>query len=111
MTVGPIETTIEKVYGQQEITITFCSIIFYLIFLPLNFPVNWIVDVKGPRLSICTGAILIFVGSGIRCLVQFSFIFFIAGQVLCAAGEVFLVNPITKIVVNWFAPKRVNLSR
>ena len=109
VTSGPIETSIERVYGQPEITITFLNIIFDIIYLPLNFPVNWIVDVKGPRLSISIGAILIFVGGGIRCLVQFSFYFVIVGQVIYACGEVFLSNCITKIVVNWFAPRTVIL--
>ena len=109
VTIGPIATTIERVYNQPEVVTTILNIIFDISYLPLNFPVNWIVDVKGPRISICIGGILIMVGGAIRCLINFSFVFLIIGQIICACGEVFLSNCITKIVVNWFAPRTVSL--
>lgn len=81
-----------------------CYMITYVI---MNFPSNWVLDVKGIKKGIVTGAVLTAVGAGFRCLITTHFAFVIVGQVLCAIGQPFILNAPTKIAVRWFLPKNV----
>ena len=76
-------------------------------FVIFNFPSNWVLDEKGIKKGIVTGAVLTGLGSGIRCLVQISFSFMIIGQIFCAIAQPFLINAPTKIAARWFKKEHV----
>lgn len=73
-----------------------------LVYLFINFPSNWVIDVKGISKGIVVGAVLTAVGAGIRCLITTHFAFVILGQIICAIGQPFILNAPTKIAVRWF---------
>jgi MFS family permease len=80
---------------------------YMILYIFVNFPSNWVLDVKGVKKGIITGSILTAIGSGIRCLIPYSFSFLILGQVICAIAQPFILNAPTKIATRWFMPKNV----
>ena len=82
----------------------------YLIaYIFFNFPSNWVLDMKGIKKGIVLGSVLTLLGTGIRVLVNYSFVFMILGQILCAIGQPFLINAPMKIATRWFMPKNVRI--
>lgn len=79
-------------------------LIFYVV---VNFPSNWVIDVKGIKKGVVIGACLTCIGCLIRCLVRVSFAFVIAGQVFCAIAQPFLTNAPMKIATRWYTKKNV----
>jgi len=80
-----------------------------IFFVILNFPSNWVIDVKGIKKGVVIGASLTFLGCLIRCLVKVSFAFVVVGQVFCAIAQPFLINAPMKIATRWFMPQNVFL--
>lgn len=68
----------------------------------VNFPSNWVLDVKGIKKGIVCGSVLTLLGTGVRSMVKYSFAFVIIGQVFCAIGQPFLLNAPMKIATRWF---------
>lgn len=82
----------------------------YLIsYVVVNFASNWVIDVKGIRIGLIAGCLFTTLGTGIRCLVNHSFVWLIIGQFLCAIGQPFILNTPTKIATRWFMQKNVYL--
>lgn len=82
---------------------------YMIFFVILNFPSNWVIDVKGIKKGVVIGASLTFLGCLIRCLVKVSFAFVVVGQVFCAIAQPFLINAPMKIATRWFMPQNVFL--
>lgn len=80
---------------------------YMIFFVILNFPSNWVIDVKGIKKGVVIGASLTFLGCLIRCLVKVSFAFVVVGQVFCAIAQPFLINAPMKIATRWFMPQNV----
>lgn len=80
---------------------------YMICYIFINFPSNWVLDVKGIKKGIITGSVFTAIGTGIRCFVNYSFEYVIIGQFLCAIGQPFILNAPTKIATRWFLPKNV----
>lgn len=80
---------------------------YLIFFVILNFPSNWVIDVKGIKKGVVIGAALTFLGCLIRCLVRVGFAFVIIGQVFCSIAQPFILNASMKIATRWFMPKNV----
>jgi FLVCR family feline leukemia virus subgroup C receptor-related protein len=80
-----------------------------ILYVVVNFPSNWVLDVKGIKKGVVVGAVLTAIGTAVRCLVTTHFAFLIAGQVLCAIAQPFILNAPTKIAIRWFLPRSVPL--
>lgn len=75
-----------------------------LFYVLVNFPSNWLLDVKGIKAGILLGAILTSLGAAIRVFAFANFYFVIAGQILCAIAQPIILNATTKVAVRWFLP-------
>lgn len=73
--------------------------IFYVF---INFPSNWVLDVKGIKKGIVVGSVLTLLGTGVRSMVKYSFAFVLIGQFICAIAQPFLLNAPMKIATRWF---------
>ena len=82
---------------------------YMIVYIFINFPANWVLDVRGIKKGIVIGAVLTAIGAGIRCFVATSFAFVIVGQVVCAIAQPFILNAPTKIAIRWFVLKDVTL--
>jgi len=84
---------------------------YMVMYIFVNFPSNWVLDMKGIKKGVVVGAVLTALGSGVRCLIDFDFSFMIIGQVLCAIAQPFILNAPTKIAARWFFPEKVILIK
>jgi len=89
-------------YGVDQLSILLLSLIFMVVYIPVNFLASWMIDKYNLRIGAGVGAIL----GGI-----FGFLRFIAGpnytlalifQIGIAVGQPFILNSITKLSANWF---------
>lgn len=106
--VTPISQPIEKAYDISAAWVAFIPMSYLIFFVILNFPSNWVIDVKGIKKGLVIGAALTFLGCLIRCLVRVSFAFVIIGQVFCSIAQPFILNASMKIATRWFMPKNVH---
>lgn len=110
VTASPISVPIGRAYNQSDAVVSIIPMSYMIIYVFMNFPSNWVLDVRGIRKGIVVGAVLTAVGSGFRCLISTDFSFVIIGQVLCAIGQPFILNAPTKIAVRWFMPENVKFN-
>lgn len=82
--------------------VSLLPMLFMLLYVGLNFPSNWVLDGKGIKKGVVTGATLTFLGSGIRAMVKYNFFFLLVGQVVCAMAQPFILNAGMKIATRWF---------
>lgn len=106
---SPISVTIANAYNQSEALVSIIPMSYMIVYVFINFPSNWVLDVKGIKKGIVAGAVLTTLGAGLRCFVSFDFSFAIVGQVVCAIGQPFILNSFTKVAIRWFMPKNVLL--
>lgn len=106
--VTPIAVPIERAYNISSQWVAFIPMSFMIFYIFVNFPSNWVIDVKGIKKGIVIGSTLTFLGCMIRCLVKVGFPFVIIGQCFTAMGQPFLINAPMKIATRWFMPQNVN---
>jgi FLVCR family feline leukemia virus subgroup C receptor-related protein len=105
--VTPIATFIEKGYGISSQVVALIPMSYLVLYVLVNFPSNWVIDVKGIKKGVMIGATLTCLGCLIRCLTRVSFYFVIVGQLFCATAQPFLINAPMKIATRWYLPKHV----
>lgn len=106
--VTPISSSIEKTYDVSAIWVAFIPMSYMLFYVFVNFPSNWVIDVKGIKKGVVIGSLMTLLGCMIRCLVKVDFAFVVVGQIFCAIGQPFLLNAPMKIATRWFMPQNVN---
>lgn len=81
--------------------------LYMIMYLFVNFPSNWILDVKGIRKGVIIGAVMTALGAGTRAFINISFIYVLIGQFFCAIAQPFILNAPAKIATFWFKEKNV----
>ena len=102
VTVSPISVSIARAYDVPDGIVSIIPMCYMATYVFINFPSNWVLDVRGIKKGIVIGAIFTAIGSGFRCLISTHFAFVIVGQILCAIGQPFILNAPTKIAIRWF---------
>jgi MFS family permease len=105
--VTPISVPIQNAYGVSAGLVAFIPMSYMLFYIFINFPSNWVIDVKGIKKGVVIGSSITFLGCLIRCLVRFGFAFVVIGQVFCAIAQPFLLNAPMKIATRWYMPQNV----
>ena len=76
-----------------------------------TFPSAYVIDKYGTRVGIAVGSALSLLGTGLRMLVNHSFVWVVVGQVIAGIGRPFILNCQAKISANWFkAEKRATVT-
>lgn len=84
------------------------TIVFFIVFIPLNFPTNYLIEKRGLRIAVVLGLLFSTAGSWMRVAFNSSLSLALAGQTLaCFAGPVFLNAP-SKLAAVWFKPGSVS---
>lgn len=96
-----------RAYDQSDAVVAIIPMCYMIVYVIVNFPSNWVLDVQGIKKGMVVGAVLTALGAAIRCLITTHFAFVIVGQILCAIAQPFILNAPTKIAVRWFLPKSV----
>ena len=81
-----------------------CYVSFNLVSIPLSPPANYLIDSRGPYPSIVLGLIIASIGAWSRLLFKIdnSFYWILAGQLVAAVGQSFVINAPTAIAQRWF---------
>ena len=109
--VSSISVQVREAYDQSEFTVSMVPMSYMIAYIFINFPANWVLDVRGIKKGIVIGAVLTALGAGIRCLVDTSFSFVIVGQAVCAIAQPFILNAPTKIAIRWFVLEDVTMQQ
>ena len=105
--VTPISVPIQNSYHVPAAIVAFIPMSYMVCYIFINFPSNWVIDMKGIKKGVVAGAALTCLGCGIRCMVKFSFYFVVVGQLFCAIGQPFLTNAPMKVATRWFTQSNV----
>ena len=83
---APLFQLLQKLYGVDLITINYLTFSYMLWYIPMNFPSTYVLDKYGLRTGVIVGFTLQVCGFWLRCLINRSFWFVLAGQTLSAIG-------------------------
>lgn len=77
--VSPISVPIARGYTVPDTLVSVIPMSYMVLYVIVNFPSNWVLDVRGIQKGIVVGAVLTAVGTAFRCLVTTHFAFVILG--------------------------------
>ncbi len=88
-------------YGQSKNAIFWLSLVFMIVYLPMNIPAALALDKFGLKWGVGIGVVLTGV-FGILRAVSTQYYWVLIFQIGCAIGQPFLLNSFTKVSSNWF---------
>ncbi|XP_067945950.1 heme transporter FLVCR2-like isoform X2 [Watersipora subatra] len=97
---------------QQSLAIDWLSMVFMLAYIPLIFPVTWLLDRKGLRVIALLGTFLNALGAWIKCTAVASdrFMVLMAAQTVCSIAQVFILGMPARVAAVWFGPDQVSTA-
>ena len=63
ITFAPITSEASSFYGQSELMIGLLSMVFMIVYIIIVLPAAWLIDTKGFRVAVGTGALLTALGA------------------------------------------------
>ncbi|KAM3919796.1 choline/ethanolamine transporter FLVCR2 isoform 2-T2 [Leptodactylus fuscus] len=109
---GIISNIFIKYYGVSSLAIDWLSMSYMLAYIPLIFPVAWLLETRGLRL-------IALIGSGLNCLGAWIktgsarpdlFGVTLFGQLICATAQVFILGMPSHIASVWFSSSEVSTA-
>ncbi|XP_038143424.1 feline leukemia virus subgroup C receptor-related protein 2 isoform X3 [Cyprinodon tularosa] len=109
---GIIGNIFVRFYNVEEFTIDWMSMIYMLTYIPLIFPVTWLLDKKGLRVIALAGTGLNCVGTWIKVVSVRPDLFGVTflGQFCCSLAQVFILGMPSKIASVWFGSEEVSTA-
>ncbi len=98
---APLITQLEARYGVGELEVSALLLVFPLLYVVLSIHAGTMTDRKGYKYTIALGSIIAAVFACLR-IFNGSFYILLAAQVGIAIGQPYVINGISKLVVNWF---------
>ncbi|XP_042311887.1 feline leukemia virus subgroup C receptor-related protein 2 isoform X3 [Sceloporus undulatus] len=107
---GSINSIVSGFYGVSPFAVDWLSMCYMLAYIPLLFPVAWLLDRKGLRLIALAGSALNCLGAWVKTGSARPQLFGVTllGQVLCSLAQVFILGMPSRIASVWFGPKEVS---
>lgn len=102
---APLITMLETTYHVTESDINWLLIIFPLIYVLLSIHAGIVIDRKGYRFGIGIGGWIMAIFACVR-IMDYSFMWLLIGQIGIAIGQPYVINGISKLVVDWFGQKQ-----
>jgi len=101
----------QPIYGVSYQQLNMVALVYMLVFLPLNFPANYIIDRWGIRVGVTISALFTCVGFWIKCFINVSgFWTLMLGQFFAALGQPFILGCPAKVAQFWFNDKQRALA-
>lgn len=99
-------------YGVTNVMIDWLSVVYMVAYIPLIFPVTWLLDRKGLRVTALLGSGLNCAGAWLKCASASPGLFWVtmAAQVVCSVAQVFILGLPSRIASVWFGPKEVSTA-
>uniref|UniRef100_A0A4W3INA9 Choline/ethanolamine transporter FLVCR1 n=1 Tax=Callorhinchus milii TaxID=7868 RepID=A0A4W3INA9_CALMI len=109
---GIINNIIMKYYSVDSFTIDWLAMIYFLAYIPLIFPVTWLLDKRGLRVIALCGAGLNCCGAWIKIASVRPDLFAVTflGQTVCGVAQVFILGMPSRIASVWFGSKEVSTA-
>ncbi|MGA2090555.1 MAG: MFS transporter [Endomicrobiales bacterium] len=101
---APLISQIQHLYGVSEFMASSLVLSFPLLYIVLSLPAGAMIDRRGYKTAIGTGALLTLVFACAR-IYTGNFWILLAAQVGIACGQPFIMNGISKLVADWFDDK------
>ena len=95
--------------GISYTYINFYAVVFFITYLPLNFPFNYLVESKGLRSSLILALLVTSVGAWIRILFNYSLLLSFIGSTITSLSNPLYVGATSKLASVWFKPSSVRL--
>ncbi|TRY88480.1 hypothetical protein DNTS_005160 [Danionella cerebrum] len=109
---GIINNIFMRFYSVDSFTIDWMSMIYMLTYIPLIFPVSWLLDKKGLRVIALVAAALNCAGTWIKVASArpdlFPVTFF--GQFTCSVAQVFILGMPSRIASVWFGSDELGIA-
>ncbi|XP_042602361.1 feline leukemia virus subgroup C receptor-related protein 2-like isoform X1 [Cyprinus carpio] len=109
---GIINNIFMRFYGVDSFTIDWMSMIYMLTYIPLIFPVAWLLDKKGLRVIALVAAALNCTGTWIKVASARPDLFPVTflGQFTCSVAQVFILGMPSRIASVWFGSEEVSTA-
>jgi predicted MFS family arabinose efflux permease len=98
---APLLEFVEKLYHVTEDQAGLLLMVFPLVYVLISIPAGKLIDRKGYRYSMCLGTLIMAIGSVIR-ISDKNFYVLLFAQTLISVAQPFIVNSISKLVLEWF---------
>jgi MFS family permease len=102
ITFAPITSAAAAFYHTSDLMIGLLSMVFMVVFIFIFLPSAYVIDTRGFRAAVGTGAVLTAVFGLTRGLFASNFTMVFISQVGIAAGQPFIIGAITKVAARWF---------
>jgi len=102
ITFAPITSAAAAFYHTSDLMIGLLSMVFMVVFIVIFLPSAYVIDTRGFRAAVGTGAVLTAVFGLTRGLFASNFTMVFISQVGIAAGQPFIIGAITKVAARWF---------
>ncbi|XP_064514858.1 heme transporter FLVCR2 isoform X1 [Pseudopipra pipra] len=109
---GSINNVFVRFYDVSAFAIDWLSMSYMLVYIPLLFPVAWLLDKRGLRLVALAGSALNAVGAWVKLgsMKPHLFPVTVLGQVICALAQVFILGMPSRIASVWFGSHEVSTA-
>ncbi|XP_061854522.1 heme transporter FLVCR2 isoform X2 [Colius striatus] len=109
---GSINNVFMHFYNVSSFAIDWLSMSYMLTYIPLLFPVAWLLDKRGLRLIALAGSALNAAGAWVKLgsLKPHLFPVTVLGQVICSMAQVFILGMPSRIASVWFGSHEVSTA-
>ncbi|MBN1329042.1 MAG: MFS transporter [Candidatus Heimdallarchaeota archaeon] len=109
ITFGGVTTESATFYGVSNFRILMLSLVFMIVYIPMNFPACWFIDKLGLKWGTGIGVILTGVFGFLRAVTH-NYWLVLTFQIMTAVGQPFILNSFTKLAASWFPEKEKTLA-
>ncbi|NWU63383.1 FLVC2 protein, partial [Pterocles burchelli] len=109
---GSINNIFMRFYGVSAFAIDWLSMSYMVTYIPLLFPVAWLLDRRGLRFIALAGSALNALGAWVKLgsLKPHLFPVTVLGQVICSLAQVFILGMPSHIASVWFGSREVSTA-
>jgi len=100
---SPVASQAATYYGVSTWWIGFLLMTFMIAFIPLSLPAAWVIDMRGFRLAVGFGVVLMAIFGVARGLAGANYTLVLLTTIGLAVAQPFLLDAWTKVPANWFA--------
>lgn len=98
---APLMTLVERRYAVSELVASMLVLVFPLVYVVLSVPAGALIDARGYRFSIGLGAVITAAFAALRIWDAHFWVLMVA-QIGIAVAQPFVINGVSKLVVDWF---------
>src|SRR5262245_5605432 len=102
---APLLSMVQQRYGVSELLASSLLLVFPLLYVVFSLPAGALTDARGYRFTVGAGAAAMVLFATLR-IFDSRFFILLTAQVGLAVAQPFVLNPISKLVGDWFSEKQ-----